>query len=199
MLSNDGADDVYPPSEDTHLLMDALTAEAPALSGRLCLEIGTGSGAVSRMLAEDLRLHVVASDVNPAALSYAAAALPPRRVCLVRGDLTAWARAAVFDVAVFNPPYVPTDAAEMDRARRECDIAASWAGGDRGREVIDACLRRVRRCLVDGGLFYLVVEKANGVDEVLAMAEVCGFGDAAVVREAVAGREKLFVLRFRAV
>jgi hypothetical protein len=45
MLSNDGADDVYPPSEDTHLLMDVLMAEKEVFAARggaaaLCLEIG---------------------------------------------------------------------------------------------------------------------------------------------------------------
>jgi hypothetical protein len=47
MLRDDGADDVYPPSEDTHLLMDVLAAEG-ATFGRLggadclCLEVGYG-------------------------------------------------------------------------------------------------------------------------------------------------------------
>jgi hypothetical protein len=45
MLSNDGADNVYPPSEDTHLLMDVLMSEAEIFKARggttaICLEIG---------------------------------------------------------------------------------------------------------------------------------------------------------------
>jgi hypothetical protein len=45
MLSSDGADNVYPPAEDTHLLMDALEAETETftrLGGEncYCLEIG---------------------------------------------------------------------------------------------------------------------------------------------------------------
>lgn len=45
MLSSDGADNVYPPSEDTHLLMDSLASEEDTfkrLGGQdcLCLEIG---------------------------------------------------------------------------------------------------------------------------------------------------------------
>lgn len=37
---------------------------------------------------------------------------------------------------VFNPPYVPTPDQEVSRG----GIAAAWAGGDRGRKVIDRVL-----------------------------------------------------------
>jgi methylase of polypeptide subunit release factors len=150
------------------------------------------------MLAEKHGMHVVGGDVNAAALAFAQKACPKSRVSLLRGDLTTWARPATFDVVIFNPPYVPTEVDEMARALRERDIAASWAGGDRGREVIDMCMHSVRECLVDGGVFYLVVEKANGVDELVGMARDCGFAGAELIRDVVAGRERLFVLRFTA-
>lgn len=45
MLSSDGADDVYPPAEDTHLLMDVLAADTASFAALgaphcLCLELG---------------------------------------------------------------------------------------------------------------------------------------------------------------
>lgn len=134
--------------------------------------------------------------MNSVALAHATTAAPG--VALVRGDLVSAIRSHVFDIVVFNPPYVPTDRSEMERALRERDIAASWAGGDRGREVIDACLVGVRECLVDGGVFYLVLEKANDVHGVIALAQSVGLGEAHVLGEVEAGTERLCVVRFKA-
>merc|ERR1712100_1011696 len=70
------------------------------------------------------------------------------------------------DVGLCNPPYVPTPAEEM----QGCGIEISWAGGDRGREMIDALIPRLYTLLAPGGLFYLVCIADNGPEEILAAA-----------------------------
>ena len=42
-------------------------------------------------------------------------------------------------VQIFNPPYVPTPDEELART----DIARAWAGGNRGRAIIDKFLPQV--------------------------------------------------------
>ena len=43
--------EVYPPSEDTFLFLEALKEEK--FEGRYCLEIGVGSGVITEFLAEN--------------------------------------------------------------------------------------------------------------------------------------------------
>lgn len=142
---------------------------------------------------------VIGVDVNTIALEYVQKSGVLSDISLVRGDLTTWIRPATVDVVIFNPPYVPTEGDEMERALRDRDIAASWAGGERGREVIDQSLPGIRDCLVDGGVFYLVLERVNGVEEVRDLARKYGLGKSVVVGEVTAGRETLYVVRFTAV
>ena len=61
------------------------------------------------------------------------------------------------DILVFNPPYVPTPNEEVARQ----GIAAAWAGGDRGRVVVDRLLPMVPQVLAPGGVFYLVSVPEN--------------------------------------
>ncbi|DBA89870.1 TPA: hypothetical protein ACH3X2_004727 [Trebouxia sp. C0005] len=58
---------------------------------------------------------------------------------------------------VFNPPYVPTPDEEVARG----GIAAAWAGGDRGRIVIDRVLPMVHKLLSRGGHFFMVTVPEN--------------------------------------
>lgn len=61
------------------------------------------------------------------------------------------------DILVCNPPYVPTPDEEVGRG----GIAAAWAGGDRGRVVVDRLLPLVPRVLSPRGVLYLVTVPEN--------------------------------------
>lgn len=61
------------------------------------------------------------------------------------------------DILVCNPPYVPTPDHEVARG----GIAAAWAGGNRGRVVVDRLLPLVPQVLSPRGVFYLVTVPEN--------------------------------------
>lgn len=58
---------------------------------------------------------------------------------------------------MFNPPYVPTPDDELARG----GLAAAWAGGARGRRVIDRLLPAVPALLSDRGEMFMVAVHEN--------------------------------------
>lgn len=157
-----------------------------------------GSGDVSKFISDlvGARAFLLSTDVNPSALSSTRAQLPCPAADLLRGDLFSCFRGGqLFDVVVFNPPYVPTDDYEFQQSLQVRDISASWAGGRHGREVIDRFLRTVGSYLSDSGVLYLVLIDLNDVQDVLKFARRFGLVGQ-IVMERLAGIEKLYVIRF---
>jgi HemK-related putative methylase len=102
-------------------------------NGAEVLDMGTGSGICAIASARRAR-HVVAVDINPAAVRCARAnALMnslEQRIEITQGDLYAPIAGRRFDVVLFNPPYVraaPRD--DADRALRSLDVAERFAEG----------------------------------------------------------------------
>lgn len=128
---------IYPPSEDSYLLLDTLssspllslfrTAFPPPSPAPLILELGTGSGIVLAFLTAHAghifgREDVLALGVDVNAHACRATGETVGVACAERGgaatgtflgcctgDLTAPIRGGEVDVLVFNPPYVPTE------------------------------------------------------------------------------------------
>ncbi|MHB8605814.1 MAG: HemK2/MTQ2 family protein methyltransferase [Thermoplasmatota archaeon] len=205
--------DVYPPSEDTELLLEALARLAPsqteseAQSPRSpragderpgavrtkaapesepahwsrALDVGTGSGALAFALAERAE-RVVATDVNPAALAYAAQAARERRlanVAFVRADLVGPLRGA-FDCVTFNAPYLPS----TDEERVAGPLDAAFHGGEGGVEVARRFVRELPRVLAPRGFALLVLSDRGDVASVEAEAKRAGLAFEEVARAA---------------
>ncbi|KAK7162307.1 hypothetical protein R3I94_004839 [Phoxinus phoxinus] len=193
--------DVYEPAEDSFLLMDALESDADRLKGSracVCVEVGSGSGVVSAFLASVIGSDALylCTDVNPAAALYTlqTSQLNTLRLQPVVTDLVECLLPRLLgkvDVLVFNPPYVVTPSEEVGGR----GIEASWAGGRRGREVMDRLFPMIPQLLSDHGLFYLVTVPDNDPEEIVCLLGKSGLhGHVCLSRQA--GRERLSVLRF---
>jgi len=158
---------VYEPSDDTYLLLDALAADLAVLRAALpgvVLELGSGSGCVITGLAQILArggvpaasAALVATDLDASANAATAATAAANSVPLevVRADLLGAVRPGAVDVLLFNPPYVPTSEEEAAGGQAERDISAAWAGGPDGRVVVDRLLPDLGRLLSARGVRY---------------------------------------------
>lgn len=192
---------VYEPAEDSFLLIDTLEKDADLLRRSrpaVCLEVGSGSGVVSAFLASlaGPDAFYLCTDLNPAAAECTAETSRRNNLNLqpVLTDLTECLLPrlkGMVDVLLFNPPYVVTPSEEVGSH----GIEASWAGGKRGREVMDRFFPMVSQLLSQQGLFYLVTVSDNNPEEILSLLSESGLrGEVCLSRQA--GREKLSILRF---
>jgi len=144
-LRFDTAPGVYPPREDSHLLLSAVSIEP----GERVLELGAGSGLVA--LHAGRIAKVVATDVNPESTRLLRRNATANRIPLavVRCDLFRGLRAA-FDVVAFNPPYL------IEKIGGGW-VARAWQGGVSGEDVILRFLEHLPGHLAEGGRAYVLV------------------------------------------
>ncbi|XP_056466657.1 methyltransferase N6AMT1 [Gadus chalcogrammus] len=194
-------ENVYEPAEDSFLFIDALERDADELQGlspSVCLEVGSGSGVVSAFLASVVGSSALylCTDVNSLAANCTATTATCNNVALqpVITDLVQCLLPRLcgkVDVLLFNPPYVVTPSEEVGGS----GIEAAWAGGRRGREVIDRFLPMVTQLLSNQGLFYLVTIVENCPEEIIRLLGEGGL-TAGPCLSRRAHNERLSVLRF---
>ena len=176
---------VYGAAADSQLLVDAAVETVEAVEKPLmALDCGTGSGYVGGKLAE-VDARVIASDLNP----HACAQAHNRGLETVRGNLLEPFHAGVFDLVVFNPPYLPTN------PENEWDdwMEVALSGGESGRAVIEPFLDSVGRVLAPDGVVLLLVSSLTGFETVVEYAEKQGF-ESEVIAEELFPFETLSVL-----
>lgn len=198
--------DVYEPSDDSFALVDALAAAAEhwaASPPRVCLEVGSGSGYVLCSLALLLRelgaaAALLATDINAQATRSTLATLSAHGLAggadVVLTDLASALQPrlhGLVDLLVFNPPYVPTPDGEAAAG----GIAAAWAGGARGRAVLDRLLPAAPALLSPRGEMFLVTVVENDPQEILRLMEARGLAGRVALRRG-ADQEQLSILHF---
>jgi release factor glutamine methyltransferase len=138
-------DDVYPPSEDSILLVESFDVR----QGERVLEIGCGSGIVSLHCALN-GAEVSCGDINPNAVALARrnAEANGARLDVRETDIYS-AFPERYDTVIFNLPYLPVE--------EEGLLAKAWSGGEDGMGPLPELLEKAPEYLLPGGRVIVVV------------------------------------------
>jgi release factor glutamine methyltransferase len=173
---------VYAPAEDTALLLDAAWCEVRPTDR--VIEVGTGSGIIAAALAT-IAGSVVATDINP----HAVACARYMGIDPVQCDLVSGIR-GMFDLIIFNPPYLPTQPGE----RINDWLEYALDGGTTGRVVIERFVLDVGRVLAPGGRVLLLFSSLTELTDVSTLFLDHGYSVAVVADQNVED-EILYVVK----
>ncbi|MGN1045092.1 MAG: HemK2/MTQ2 family protein methyltransferase [Candidatus Methanomethylophilaceae archaeon] len=144
--------EVYPPSEDSILLIESLDV----VPGERVLEIGCGSGVVSMHCAKN-GCTVTSVDINPDAVRITGSNMEDNglRADVRLSDLYSNVDGR-FDTVVFNLPYLPVDDEGM--------LAKAWSGGNDGMGPLPGLLEHAPEHLLPDGRVVVVVSSLMDKD-----------------------------------
>jgi release factor glutamine methyltransferase len=150
---------VYPPAEDTYLLLDAIDMT----HDDSFLEVGCGTGLIS-VAAAEVAKKVVATDLSFSAVRNTQRNMKEnsvdKRSSVIQSDLLgAIAKDARFSIIAFNPPYLPQDGVmtDMDHA---------LVGGSRGVELTERFILQAIPHLEEHGRIFVVVSSLADIERV---------------------------------
>ena len=149
---------VYPPQEDSQLLVHALMDSGLA-PGRRLADLCTGSGVVAIAAATMGAKDVTAFEISPEAVDCARANAHATGVSVNvrRGSWTAALDQPPFDIVTANPPYVPAGpTADTESIPTSAGPAQAWNAGPDGRLILDPLCDSAADLLTDGGTLMLV-------------------------------------------
>jgi len=180
-------DGVYPPSEDTFLLVDTVTVEP---HDRV-LEVGCGSGYTTVVISRAVE-NMVALDISLEAARNTVANMDRNGVghrgCVFQGDLLQALRSdATFSVIMFNPPYLPKDedTTALDHA---------LVGGERGVETTLEFVGAASTHLSRGGSIFVIASSLADMELVRSRMVSLGL-EVSVAGEREFFFETLYVLK----
>jgi release factor glutamine methyltransferase len=196
---------IYEPDADSFLLLDALELRHRQIvehNPLIVLEFGTGSGLATSFLAKHFcssyRLFF-AIDINSHACQVTQRTFTQNHLMnkhsleIVRCNLAdplIDRLSSKVDLMLFNPPYVPTETANVDEM-----IERTYAGGEHGCEVINIAIEQASRLLSSHGLFYMVALEENNFERIKQFAERLDFNvDIVLKRRTLI--ERLLVIQF---
>lgn len=190
---------VYDPQEDTFLFLDAIEIELDIIKKVdpiFVLEVGSGSGIIITAVKSILKENsfCIATDINFEAClaTKYTATLNNVNVEMCCMNLGSNFRDKLFDLILFNPPYVVTESNEMNGT----GIERSWAGGKDGRQIIDVFLKNLPKLLNQGGVCYMVILKENNPEGLMFEMSKLSF-ECKIVKERKILGEHLYILKLQ--
>ncbi len=213
--------DVLIPRPDTETLVVAILDTIKSLAAERAtngadttplrvIELCTGSGCVAIAIAKHcqtakLDVHLVATDISPAALAIARSNASKHnvedRIEFLQGDLfgaleddTSPAGAA-FDIIASNPPYIPTaeiDGLDPEVAKHEPRLALD--GGPTGYEVFDRIIAQAPEFASVGALLLLEMSPEQSEPLQQRLRTSTHYSQNAV-RKDLAGRARVIIAR----
>jgi release factor glutamine methyltransferase len=170
-------ENVYQPAEDSFLFAENLTAN----DGDVIVDVGTGCGLLgivatkkaSRVLAVDINPYAVRCAMENAKLNHVKS-----KMFFLQTDLFAAIKTGtMFDLILFNAPYLPVDYAEENSW-----LEHAWVGGASGRQVIDRFIYDTPKYLKRTGRILLMQSTLSNVDETLRRFEKRGLNATVVAK-----------------
>ncbi|MBX7448756.1 class I SAM-dependent methyltransferase [Mycolicibacterium sp. 3033] len=178
---------VYPPQEDSQLLIDAMVATGLA-PGAEVADLCTGSGVVALAASAAGAAEVTAFDISPTAVNHArrSALSAGAQISVHRGS---WARAiefAPFDLVLANPPYVPqAPVDDTDEIPVDAGPAQAWNAGADGRLVLDPMCAAAPLLLAEGGTMLIVHSECSDAERTLAALRSQGMAADVVAQQII--------------
>ena len=174
---------VYEPSEDSFLLIDSLDKELEEIKFDknkkiTSVELGCGNGLVSCCYLSKLKelniklINHFCIDINKDAIILTEKLLKnyhlDNDVFFIEGDLfNNIEKNILFDIIIFNPPYVTTSKEEYERSLIKKDIYAAWAGGKKGSETINKFVEDLKGHINEKTIIFLLLSKENDYETII--------------------------------
>jgi release factor glutamine methyltransferase len=159
---------VYPPSEDTYLLLDMVDFK----DEDSVLDVGCGAG-LGTIFAASKASSVVGIDISLKAVRNTIENIRRNNrgenVEVFQSDLlSAISTKSKFSLIMFNPPYLPAD-------ERITSMDHAYIGGEEGSELSRIFISQASQHLKEGGRLFLVVSTLANTSAVVRTLEDYGF------------------------
>ena len=206
-------ENVYEPAEDSFLLIDSIEMELEHMKFDKTqkiksVELGCGSGLISICYLSKLRQLNINNyehyciDINKDAVDLTQRLLKNYKldegVKVKEGDLfNNFDENMKFDIIIFNPPYVTTDKEEYEKALKEKNIYAAWAGGDKGSETINRFVKDLKNFINDNTVIFLLLSKENEYGNIINNMKELYNMDWEILMRKRYKNERLAVIKFQ--